>query len=825
MSPPDFAVLLQRFRRKRKLTQEDLALRAGISAQSISLFERGLVRRPHKGTIELLVHALGLAADEAMALYRAARGAPVSDEAPVLRPPEDQPPMSLTQLIGREEEEAAIVHLLSRASVRLLTLTGPAGVGKTRLAIQVAITLKQMLSCETIFVNLTAAREPARVLPAIAQTVGVHDRGALPLPIALAHLLADRRMLLVLDNFEHVVPAAPALVRLLAACPQMKLLVTSRAALHIRGEHEVAVTPLALPDLGHLPAPDVLERVASVALFLTRACAVKPDFTIATEEQGRIVAAICRHLDGLPLAIELAAARVKHVTLHDLHSRLTGRAPLDELAFGPQDLPSHQQTMRSAIAWSYTLLPEAEQRLFRALCVFVGGAPIDGVEAVSGLGGEGLQAGITSLVDKSLLFWTEVNGSTRYSLLSLLQTYGWERLEEHHELGAVQQRHAQYYFALVERGWQALSGPEQLTWLTRLEIEHDNLRAALRWAEACDELAHALELAGKLWLFWQMHGHLSEGFGRLEHLLGLARRRGQRLPAAVLARALMGAGTLAYSMGDLKRAESLVEDALSHWRESEYARGIGAALNNLGLIAEARGEYARARALHEETLTLAHEWADEQSIATSSVNLGRALALAGEHARAVETLNTSLALFRRTGDADGVAEALNNLGELAAQQGEHRQAHTFLEESLALARRLRNMRHEATVLASLGELVQREGDHTQALALFREALALAQEVSDLLVVARCVENHAHTACALGRAERAAQLYTAASALRDTLGSVMTPWQRSRYNHNMITISATLGEGGFTAACATGRALSLQETITLASQEDWSDIAP
>jgi predicted ATPase/DNA-binding XRE family transcriptional regulator len=449
-----FAVLLRRHRHAAGLTQEELAARAGLGVRTIRDLERGVSRAPHRETLALLADALPNSHEERATLVSAARAmhgaTPHPPQSRGARPP-GVLPIPPTPLIGREHEEAAVTHLLLRRDVRLLTLTGAPGIGKTRLAMQVAAGLCETFADGMVFVGLAAIHDPTLLLSALAQALGVRDAGSQSLDATLAAHLRDKGVLLVLDNCEQVVAAAPLLAHLLASCPELKILVTSRAALRIRGEQEFTVPPLALPDSRHLPGLDDLAQYAAVALFVHRAQAVKPTFAL-TPTLAAHVAAICERLDGLPLALELAAARIKLLSPQALMARLESSLAL--LTHGPADLPARQQTMRCAIAWSYDLLAEQEQRLFRRLSVFARGWwTLEAAEAVCGAKGErpgDVLDALQALVDESLVVQGEgADGEARYRLLELIREYALERLEASGEAETLRRRHAEYCLALA----------------------------------------------------------------------------------------------------------------------------------------------------------------------------------------------------------------------------------------------------------------------------------------------------------------------------------------------------------------------------------------
>jgi len=541
-----FGALLRQYRLQAGLSQETLAERARLSASAIAALERGRRNAPYPGTLTLLAEALDLAPAERAALVEASRRAPVAG-APPLAPasaPAAVPalviaplPTPPTALIGRERAQAEVVHLLRPGAARLVTLTGPGGVGKSRLALAVADALRDAYPDGVAFVDVAPIRDPTLVPATIARALGLNAAtGSTIQP--LAERLREERLLLVLDNVEQVVDAAPLLADLVAACPHLALLVTSRTALRVRAEQRFAAPPLTLPTTGQ-SLEDVMSSMA-VRLFVARARAVRPEFRLDADNAWA-VAEICRRVDGLPLAIELAAARVGLLPPPALLQRLTHR--LTALAVGARDLPDRQRTLRAAIDWSYDLLPEMERTLFRRLAVFVGGCAHDAVAEICthGLTLDPLD-GVAALVEQSLLRQEDNAGEPRVGMLETIREYAWERLVGEGEEDATRRAHALYYLALAEAAEPALHDPAAGAWLARLEREHDNLRAALDWAWERDELTLALRLTGALWWFWHIRGHLGEGRGWLERLLAADAAGSGSAPAAVRAKALVGAG-------------------------------------------------------------------------------------------------------------------------------------------------------------------------------------------------------------------------------------------------------------------------------------------
>ena len=629
-----FAALLKRQRLAAGLTQEALAGRAGLSAKAVSDLERDPGRSPRLATVTLLADALGAGPQQRAELLAAARPAhPAGPDgkagaaAGVRGTGRRAMPRPLTPLIGRAGVTAAVVRLLRRGDTQLLTLTGPGGVGKTRLAIEVADRVAGDFADGAVFVDLAPLRDPGLVLGAIAQRLGVDERDATPLPDLLAVSLRGRRLLVLLDNFEHLLPARDAVLALLEACPDLVMLVTSRVALQVRGGRDYPVAPLVLPDAGGPPEAQL--GSPSVELLAERARAAGAELPLDAGT-ARAVAEICRRLDGLPLAIELAAARVRLLPPAALLARLDRRLPV--LAGGPHDLPARQQTMRDAIAWSYELLDEPEQALFRRMCVFVGGCTLEAAEVICADDGEGpaVLDGVASLVASSLLRPEEAPAAgggaappaagdghvrpaagggavppaaPRLTMLETIREYGTELLAGRSETGEMGRRHAGYYLALTEQAGRALTGPEALAWLARLDAEHGNLRAALRWAREQDDGAAALRLAAALWPFWQQRGNLSEGRSWLREALN---RRPAAVTPAVRVTALAGAARLAMDQAAYHEAAERSAQALELARELGDPQALAAALNTRGLLARAQDRYADSARDHQAALEQVH---------------------------------------------------------------------------------------------------------------------------------------------------------------------------------------------------------------------------
>jgi predicted ATPase len=529
-----------------------------------------------------------------------------------------------------------VCALLRRREVRLVTLTGAGGIGKTRLALRVAAELDVDFRDGIIFIRLAAIQDSTLVIPTIIQSLGLKETEHWPPLDLLQTVLRDKQQLLVLDNLERLVQAAPQIVDLLARCPQLKLLITSRAVLQVQGEYEFQVPALALPNREQIFTHDTLADYAAVALFLQRARAINPDFQL-TDTNAAAIAEICLRLDGLPLAIELAAARIKLLSPEELLVRLDD--PLAVLTGGPRDLPVRQQTRRNTLLWSYQLLSSWEQQLFRLLSVFVGGCTMEAAEAVSvsqiAIGEEPyVLDGLSSLISKSLLRTVQQEGEpSRLFMLETIREYGLECLEASGEMERVRAAHASYYLRLAEESEQHLSGREQACWLARLEREHGNLRAALQWfldqAEKGTSREMALRMATALGEFWLIRGHGS--YGRLALERALANSEGTR--ASYLAKAFATAGRIASGQGDLGQAEAWVKKNLSLFCQLDDTRGRARALRELGYLAMLRGENDKAHALLEEGVTLFRELGDLQGINDSSLTKSSVLLIQGEYSK------------------------------------------------------------------------------------------------------------------------------------------------------------------------------------------------
>ncbi|HEV2132574.1 MAG TPA: tetratricopeptide repeat protein, partial [Longimicrobiaceae bacterium] len=568
---------------------------------------------------------------------------------------------------------------------RFFTLTGPGGVGKTRLALHVARSVASDYPDGVVWVELAPLGDPALVLPTIARALALEQASSGDLREAMRAWLHGRRVLLVLDNFEHVLDAAEEIASLLHTCPSVHVLVTSRAPLSIRGEQEYVVPPLELPVAGGGYDHGEARVASAVELFAWYARQKNPAFVI-TRENAATVATICRRLDGLPLALELAAARIRVLSPAELLARLDRLLPL--LVGGSRDLPQRQRTMRAAIDWSHELLGQDEQVLFRRLAVFAGGWMLEAAESLEPEGaGDEVVDRLGTLIDQSLVTVTQEESGTRYGMLEPIRQYALARLEEHGEAEETRQRHAYYYLMLAERALKEIEGRAgQVEWLRRLDREHDNLRAALAWSEQSPDGAElGLRLSSALWRFWEVQGHAGEGGSWLSRAL----ERDAHLPPVLRARALTAAGNLARRRAEHDLAKRYHEESLAIYRQLENRRGIALALNNLGVISRDRGEADRAIHLCEESLVLFRDTGNQHGAAIALISLGMAASQQGEYERARTRYEESLALFRASGDSWHIASVQNYLARLMIRQGDLDAARRVAHESLEIYRATR----------------------------------------------------------------------------------------------------------------------------------------
>ena len=755
---------------------------------------------------------------------------------------------------------AAVQQQLLREGVRLLTLTGPGGVGKTRLGLHVAAELTERFTDGTWFVSLAPVSDPDLVIPTIAQTLGMREEEVRSLLDQLQATLHEKQVLLLLDNFEHVASAATHVADLLGVCPRLKVLATSRETLHVRAEHEFPVPALALPDPKHLPDLATLSQYEAVALFIERAQAVKPDFQV-TDVMAPAVAEICVRLDGLPLAIELAAARIKLFPPHALLARLGQR--LAVLTGGARDAPARQKTLRDTIAWSYDLLDAHEQRLFRRLSVFVGGCTLEAVEAVcTALGDAAGQVvdGVASLIDKSLLQQTELEGEEpRFVMLETIREYGLEALVACGEMEATQHARAVYYLTLAEEAEARACGPTttRLVGAVRTGARQPASGARVGAEPGLDEEVRqrsglALHLAGALREFWIEHAHLSKGRNFLERAIAGSREAAP----ALRARALIAAADVALVQVDHQRGEALAEEGLVLYQELGDSTGIAWCLYFLGVFATGRGEYTVARSQLEGSLTLFRELGNKERQGWSTFRLGMLDYIQCEYLRTRAHYEEALALFRDLGHMDGVAEMLVMVGQVL-QQGDLVSARSLINEGLMLSRKENNQWHVALALnissevalsqdnlatarsqaeealklfrelgmkssiawslSQVARMEARQGNYPAARSLYAEILTLARETDDKTHIAFYLEDLAEVVAAQGEFACAARLWGAAKTLRTVISSPLPPASCAGYECVVAAAHIHLGEQAFAAAWAEGGTMTLEQALSLAQR--------
>ncbi|GAC1538905.1 MAG: hypothetical protein NVS2B7_10280 [Herpetosiphon sp.] len=724
-----FGQWLKQRRKALDLTQEELAERVGCAVETIRKIEAGQ-RRPSRDIAEHIAQELVTDPDERVTVVRLARAL-----GPVHVPiPESDAsrahnlPRPATLFIGRERDVALVVDLLGRPHVRLVTLTGPGGTGKTRLAIEAARRLSDDFAQGVAWVPLAAIPDPELVPAALARALGVQEIGGLTINQRLHEFLRDKDLLLVLDNFEQVVRAAPLLAALLQAAPALKLLVTSRIMLRLAAEHEVPVPPLALPPAGVIGELATLTQYEAVALFIQQAQAILPDFQV-TNATAPAVAEICHRLDGLPLAIELAAARSKLFTPQALLKHL--RSPLKLLTGGARDAAGRQQTLRATIGWSYDLLSVAEQQLFAHLAIFAGGWTLDAAETICISGGDqdlDVVDGLQALLDQSLIRYAPgQDDEPRFAFLETIREYALERLAVQDTAGAVRERHTAYYLQLARQAEPVLwGGPDQVQWLTRLETDHDNLRAVLHGALRDNTPEVALVLAGMLWRFWLVHGHLLEGQRWLER--GLA--ADQSSSRSIRAKALCGLGSLGSLLPDgTSHAVTCLEEGVALFRTQGTPQELAMALRHLGYAYHwIQNDSARARVVWQESVALGRAHAAPQAVAYSLMQLGSVTGFLDlDYPRARALLEDSIVLFRRVQDQYGLAFGLMELGRAMAMHLDWDPAVAILEECLQIAGALQNAYLTSTALGSLATCAFWHGDMVAARSYLTEAIALARD--------------------------------------------------------------------------------------------------
>lgn len=813
-STSSFGRWLMNRRQGLDLTRDDLAALVGCAPVTVAKIERD-ERRPSRQMAERLAYVLRVPAEGRAEFVRQARGTQADSESEPYEPsipghvallPRSDLPMPPTSFVGRTDDIARVRSILWRTDTRLITLTGAPGIGKTRLSLAVASSMSADFADGAHWVPLAPVMEPGLLASTIAHALSLREVASQDVGQTLRDYLSDKQMLLLLDNFEHLISAAPLLSPIMSSAPRLKILVTSREILHLYGEHEYRVPPLQVPSTAGSAANDssqqTLEEAPSIALFVQRAQAVKPDFTLTPANQS-LVARICARLEGLPLAIELAAARTRLLDLETILARLENKLSL--LTGGPRDLPVRHQTLHAAIDWSYSLLSNQEKILFRRLSVFAGGCDLEAIEAICApdLAPDVLDL-VSSLLDKSLVQCTTHAADTRFSLLEMIRDYAAQRLEETGETEVVKRRIAEHFARYLAAAEPMFRGPQQTAIFSKLDNEYDNLRALISWAM----IKHgeiAQRLAAPLWRFWAVRGYVSEGRACLAKALAASGKR-----TLARARTSQSAGALAQTQADYASARAYLQEGLEIFEELGDLSNMARALNSLGLVAWGQLQIDLARDYFTRALVLQRDLGEKWGVAASLANLG----MLEDNNYAREYLEESYRLFIELGDKSSATVALNNLGVQAHREGNLEEARRHWEECAAHFREMNNKESLGLALTNLAVVARDSGRFDEARELNREGLDIARGIGDLRVVGHTLDRMAGMAALEQQYEKSALLFGAVTQHLSDWNMLLPPAsQRDHDKHEALAISA-IGEARYSALKQQGASLTLDEALDL-----------